>query len=87
MFGKIKDFLTYLTFKRYSRKYSTPRKKREPQIVTHCVTCGETFEAFNKRQRLCTAVTCRKVDRAARYRKLRAEWKANAKAVAELDKD
>ena len=68
MYAKILKFLTNLPFKQVFRGFLTPQKKREPNLRQHCVLCSWGFMAFNKRQKICGRVSCRKKHRAKQYR-------------------
>ena len=68
MYAKILKFLTNLLFKQVFRGFLTPRKKREPNLWQLCVLCHRGFYTFNKRQKICKSVDCRKRHRAMQYR-------------------
>lgn len=68
MYARILKFLTNLLFKPFSRGFLTPRKKREPNQWTGCIFCDKGFMAFNKRQKICKGMSCRKILRSRQYR-------------------
>ncbi|KKK85365.1 hypothetical protein LCGC14_2774030 [marine sediment metagenome] len=68
MYARILKFLTNLLFKRVFKGFLTPRKKRKPIRQWPCSICGQGFLIFNKRQKICKNVACRKIHRALQYR-------------------
>ncbi len=68
MYVKILKYLTNLLFKRIFRGFLTHRKKRKPIRQWPCCICGQGFLIFNKRQKICKSVVCRKRYRALQYR-------------------
>ncbi len=68
MYARTLKFLANLLFKRIFKGFLTSRKKREPNLWQLCTICGRGLHAFNKRQKICKKVDCRKVHRARQYR-------------------
>ena len=68
MYARILKFLTNLLFKQVFRGFLTPRKKRKPSKMNLCGICKHGFMAFNKRQKICKRVDCRKTFRSRQYR-------------------
>ena len=87
MYARILKFLTNLLFKQVFKGFLTPRKKREPNQWTGCIFCKRGFMAFNKRQKICKSVDCRKRHRARQYRDglVRKRLEANQALVSTRD--
>ena len=87
MYARILKFLTNLLFKQVFRGFLTPRKKREPNQWTGCIFCDKGFMAFNKRQKMCKGVNCRKTLRSHQYRAglERKRLEANKALVSQRD--